>query len=213
VDLFDRALPRVWVVSDRRGPVRRDVVGLFNWDAAPAEIDEPLGRLGLDEGRAYAAFDYWTNALLPPVKGRLKLTLAAVVSGEGKEVKPTAARDSCAVLPVRELADHPQAISTSRNITQGLVDLSDEKWDVGTSTLTGTSRLVGGDAYELRILTRSARGPWSLASAAVSPEDAAAGVKAEASSDGEVVRVTLKAPASRAVRWTVTLRPAPAGHE
>ena len=161
VDLFDRPLPRVWVVSDRRGPVRRDVVGLFNWDSAPAEIDEPMGRLGLDAAGEYAAFDYWTNALLPPVKGRLRVTLAAAVSGEGKEAKPTDAPNACAVLAVRELLDRPQAISTSRHLTQGLVDLGDEAWDAASSTLSGTSRVVGGDAYELRILTRSTRGPWA----------------------------------------------------
>ena len=60
VDLFDRPLPRVWVVSDRRSAMRGDVVGLFNWDAAPADIDEPIERLGLDATREYAAFDYWT---------------------------------------------------------------------------------------------------------------------------------------------------------
>ena len=163
VDLFDRPLPRAWVVSDRRGPVRRDVVGLFNWDPAPARIDEPLARLGLDSSREYAAFDYWTNALLPPVNGRLQMSLAAPVSGEGKEAKPTDAQNACAVLAVRELLDRPQAISTSRHLTQGLVDLGDEAWDAATSTLAGTSRVVGGDTYELRILTRSTRGPWSLA--------------------------------------------------
>lgn len=207
VDLFDRPLPRVWVVSDQRGPVRRDVVGLFNWDSAPAEIDEPIGRLGLDEGREYAAFDYWTNALLPPVKGRLRVTLAAAVSGEGKEAKPTNAQNACAMLAIRELLDRPQAISTSRHLTQGLVDLTDEAWDAPVSTLSGTSRVVGGDPYELRILTRSTRGSWTMAAAEISREDRAAGVTVDAKADGELVRITFKANQSRSVHWRVTVRP------
>jgi hypothetical protein len=33
------------------------------------------------------------------------------------------------VLALRPVVDHPQVVGTSRHITQGIVDLSDEKWD------------------------------------------------------------------------------------
>ena len=33
VDYFDTIMPRIWLVSDTRQPVRRDVLGLFNWES------------------------------------------------------------------------------------------------------------------------------------------------------------------------------------
>ena len=74
------------------------------------------------------AFDFWGNQLLPPIEGRLKVTLP-----------PT----SCMILAVRPEADHPQVISTSRHVTQGMVDLLEEKWDAATKTLSGRSKRRG----------------------------------------------------------------------
>ena len=79
--------------------------------------------------------------------------------GEGRETDHRTKR--LRVLAVRELLDRPQAISTSRHLTQGLLDLSDETWDPASSTLTGTSQVVSGDAYELQILTRCTVGRGS----------------------------------------------------
>ena len=33
VDYFDAIMPRIWLVTDTRRPVRRDVLGLFNWES------------------------------------------------------------------------------------------------------------------------------------------------------------------------------------
>ncbi len=207
VDLLDRAMPRVWEVSDRREKgMPRDLVGLFNWEAETAKIDEPMERLGLVADKEYAAFEYWTNALLPPVKGRLKFELEAPI--KGKENQPTAAQNVCAVVALRELADHPQSISTSRHITQGLVDLSGEKWDAEKKAMSGVAQVVGGDGYELRIVMRSTAGAagaaeaWKLAGVEVSAEDRAAGVGVEAKEEAELVRVMIKSAAGRAVKWT-----------
>ena len=101
-------------MTDDRGGLRRDVIGLFNWDESAWEVDYPLDRIGLPAARRFVAFDFWGNRLLPPIEGRLKVTL------------PPA---SCMILAVRPEADHPQVISTSRHVTQGMVDLLDEKWD------------------------------------------------------------------------------------
>ena len=46
--------------------------------------------------------------------------------------------------------DHPQLISTSRHITQGWVDLVETEVLDGGLGWRGVSRVVAGDAYELR---------------------------------------------------------------
>ena len=68
---------------------------------------------------------------------------------------------SCRILAVRPMADRPQLISTSRHITQGVVDVAEEAWDVRGKKLNGVSRVVGGDPYELRI-AKPASGEWKL---------------------------------------------------
>jgi hypothetical protein len=190
VDLFEENVPRVWVVTDDRRQPRRDVVGLFNWasDKKELAVDRPVKDLGLSDQAEYVAFEFWTNALVAPFKGSLKYVL------------PPA---SCAVLSVRQAADHPQLISTSRHIMQGIVDVLEEKWAADTRELAGTSKVVGGDAYELRVLTRSTKGAWKAAGAEVSQEDRAAGVSVSVAEEADLVRVTLKSPKGRDVRWKV----------
>jgi hypothetical protein len=194
VDLFEEKVPRIWVVTDDRRQPRRDVVGLFNWasDKKDLAVERPVKDLGLLDQAEYVAFEFWTNALVAPFKGTLKYVL------------PPA---SCAVLSVRAVADHPQLISTSRHIMQGIVDVLEEKWAPEARELAGTSKVVGGDAYELRVLTRSAKGAWKAAGAEVSAEDRAAGVSASVAEEAGLVRVTLKSPKSRDVRWKVRFSP------
>ena len=57
-----------------------------------------------------------------------------------------------------------------------MVDVTDETWNDSSHELTGASRVVGGDPYELRIAGWNDGGKWKLASVSVSAEDAAAGV-------------------------------------
>jgi hypothetical protein len=140
VDLFENRVPGIWLAAGRateRLP-RRRVAGLFNWESAEKRFDVPLAALDLPEAGAHIAFDLWSNALTPPFQGRLVHTL-----------RP----QSCAVLAVRPVLDRPQLIATSRHITQGLIDVTAERWEAATRTLSGVSETVAGDRYELRILT------------------------------------------------------------
>jgi hypothetical protein len=109
-----------------------------------------------------------------------------VVRGRLKYKLPGA---SSAVLAVREVVRHPQVVSTSRHITQGLIDLSGETWKGGE--LSGVSKVVAGDPYEVRI----APGGWVA-------ESVAGGVIV---SRDQVVRVKLDA-GSGDVRWSVRFR-------
>jgi hypothetical protein len=187
VDFFEHDPPRLWLLTDPRGGLRRDVIGLFNWTDREFTFDESLARIGLPPAE-YAAFDYWGNMLLGPFTDRLQL-----------RVPP----QSSAVLAVRSLASHPQLLSTSRHITQGMVDVSEETWHPAERALSGVSRLVGGDPCELRILLRSTSGGWSAGVAEVTRADREAGVIVDSKGDDGLMRVTLRSPQSRSVSWRV----------
>jgi hypothetical protein len=182
-DLFENDPPRLWLLTDSRRSVRRDVIGVFNWESREQLIDCALDRLGLESGVEYVGFDYWQNTLVPSIKGRLQLKVPA---------------ESCRVVAVRPRAAHPQLLSTSRHVTQGIVDVIEEKWDAASRTLGGGSRVVGGDPCELRVLADTAPKAVTL-----SPEDQAAGVKAAFKRDGALLRVTIESPVSREVSWKV----------
>jgi hypothetical protein len=187
-DLFDNDPPRLWLLTDERRSPRRDVIGLFNWDTQAADFDYPLDRLGLSGDRSYVAFAYWANVLLTPLRGRLHLA----VPGQ-----------SCRILAVRSAQGRPQIISTSRRITQGIIDVVEEKWDDASRTLSGKSRVVGGDPYELRIVTGIADKGWTVEAFDVSAADKATGVRITAKQADNLVRATIKSPSGREVSWSL----------
>ena len=168
-DLFESDMPRIWTVN---GSDSRLVVGLFNWEKEEREIDYPVSRLGLKPGVEYAAFEYWTNTLLAPVRDRLHFKLPA---------------SSSAVIAIRPASPRPQVVSTSRHITQGLIDLSNETWR--DEELSGTSKVVAGDPYEIRIVP----GAWA-------PDRVEHGTIVE---NSPVLRIRLDSSASGDVPWKV----------
>ena len=99
---FENPIPRVWLLNDGRQAGGRAIIGLFNWETEDKQFDCDLGRIGLEGGTEYAAFDYWRNTLLAPIKGRLQIN----VPGE-----------SCCVLAVRPVQSHPQLSAPRANHT------------------------------------------------------------------------------------------------
>jgi hypothetical protein len=189
VDLFENDPARIWLLSDARRTPRRDVVALFNWDQKkPAAIACATERIGLPAAKEYVGFDFWANKFVPPFRDQLSATL------------PPA---SCRVLAVRSTTAHPQLLSTSRHVTQGVVDVLEEKWDAATRTLSGVSRVVANDPYELRVLVPVGGNSWRAC------EAVADGLKTEFKQDGPRVRVVFTSPTSREVRWSVKLELAP----
>ena len=184
VDLFESDPPRVWAVTDDGDTVRRDVIALFNWDDVDTDFDVPVARLGLPPARTYVGFDYWANTFLPPFHDHLRAALPA---------------HGCEILSARPLQDHPFLLSTSRHITQGMTDVLAESWN--GHALTGRSRVVGGDAYELRLCAPEAPHPWRLTRVTVNAADTEAGVRVTYAQDGTGVRATLVAAESRIVKW------------
>ena len=104
--------------------------------------------------------------------------------------------ESCIALAIRPRANHPQLISTSRHVTQGIVDVADEKWDAATKTLSGRSKLVGEDPYELRIVSNGAN----------VEQISVPGVTVSRESDESLTRVKLTSPVSREVSWSIRLK-------
>jgi len=192
VDLFETPLARIWQVTDTdRGGGRFDLVGLYNWDDAESAFDVSLTRLGLDASKTYVGFDYWANEIVPAFSGSLKRTLP---------------KHTCQVLAIRKVSGQPQVLSTSRHICQGIVDLSAESWDASARELTGVSKVVAEDAYELRVLVRTTGGVAKATDVEVSRADSAAGVTITSKPDGDLCRVTIKSKASRDVKWKVRFK-------
>jgi hypothetical protein len=194
VDVFEQQPARIWHVSDTRGSTRRDVVALYNWNEQPATIECDADRIGLPAADEYVAFDFWANQLLPPFRGKLRADLPA--------------GGSCRILAVRPKCEHPQLLSTSRHITQGIVDVTEETWDAATATLSAASKIVADDPYELRIVLPAGDKPWRARSLNLSTESKGVQIKAELKQDGQLLRTTIRCPASVEVKWKVQFEPA-----
>lgn len=175
VDYFDSPVPTTWVVTDTRQAVRRDVIGLFNFGEGDLNVNETCERLGLVPGKRYHAFDFWANERLPDFTG----TFQAPVPFQ-----------SCRIIAVRADEGHPVLLSTSRHVTQGIVEVTDEKWS-GT-TLSGVSGLVANDPYELRVCVPAG---WALVKVTADVDVTVAG-------SAGLARIRLQSPVGRQVKWS-----------
>lgn len=194
VDLFETDLARIWHVADPRQP-QRCVVGLFQWDAnAAGKFSRDVARLDLPPGETWVGYEYWTDTLVAPFRERLETTVPAA---------------SCKVISLVAARPHPQVLGTSRHITQGLMDLHDEQWDASTATLRGRSDVVANDSYQLRILSSE---PAFAGALTVELDEPArqAGATASISQRGPLVRLTLSAPQSLSIKWSLKFAPAAA---
>jgi hypothetical protein len=189
VDVFESPLARIWHLADTRQSRRRDVVALYNWSKNPASISQTAKRIGLPPAKEYVGFDFWADKFLPPFKETLRADLPA--------------GGCCRILAVQPLLDHPQLLSTSRHVTQGMVDVTGETWDAAGSTLSAASKVVADDPYVLRIVVPAGEKPWHAAAVSVSADDQTAGVKAALEQDGPRLRATITSPVSREVKWQV----------
>lgn len=179
VDYFDNFLPYIWLLTDEKSGVRRNVFGLFNWEHKAQTLGTTLLKAGLDPACTYHAFDFWNNTLLPDVKNSLSY-----------ELPP----ESCRIIAVRAAENQPLLLSTSRHVTQGIVDVISERWN--GNTLSGISSVIAGDPYELRI--RVPEG-WIF-------EKALADITVTVIESDGIVRLTLTSSISRNVKWKAKFR-------
>jgi len=153
--------------------------------AVPLSGETAAGALGLDPNAEYYFYDFWNDVFIGkiPGSGLLKQTL-----------RPGEAR----MLAVHRVEDRPQFLSTSRHLMQGYVDLVGAvKWDARKNTLSGTSKVIGGQKYEIIL---AGNGHETIAAAA---EGATAHIEPLPGAAG-LVRLTLQTPQNAEIPWTVT---------
>lgn len=143
VDAFDKTLPGIWVAKDQHTGTARNIIGLFNWDTTAQTIGSSLEWSGLNKTAIYYAFDFWENKPLPVLKQSFKYVLGA---------------ESCKVIAIRAASNHPVLVSTSAHITQGMTDVNKEVWS--GNSLSGESKVIANDPYELRIAGLQDGGNW-----------------------------------------------------
>jgi hypothetical protein len=114
-----------------------DVVALFNWDRGESKkFTLTAKQLGLEEGK-YLWQDTARATLIQPDKdGKVTLDIAPA---------------SCRVVSVWPMLARPMFMGTSRHLTRGAVDVAAVNWDQKSLTLSGTSDVVGKDAYRIYI--------------------------------------------------------------
>jgi alpha-galactosidase len=158
-----------------------------HWTVLARTVGAPqnirMADLGLSVGREYLAFDFWAKRLLGVFRD-------SVVTGA---VDPMF---QVQVICLREQQPHPQLLATNRHVSCGGVDLERVSWD--EDVLSGTSRVVAGDDYELYLTE-----PDGWTADAVTAGGAMAGL-------GEVRdrmrRITLRGAPTGPLSWAVRYR-------
>jgi hypothetical protein len=192
VDLFENDPAQIWHLAAGTDEQRRDVIGLFNWDdKKPDSLTVEMSTLNLPNSGngTYVGFDYWANEFVGPFDDVLEV-----------ELRPS----SCRLISIRPLLERPVLLGTSRHVTQGIVDVTEQAWNNETSVLTGKSRVVGADPYELRIFAPGSS--RQIADAGVSQADIEAGVTVETRQTGREIRITIDSRSNRHVRWKAAFK-------
>ncbi len=127
----DQRLQQTLYQLDIARPFERWTV-LARTEGAPATLRMP--DLGLAVGTTYLAFDFWAKRFLGAFRDSL-------VTGAIDPVYQVQ------VLCLREQQAHPQLLATNRHVSCGGVELERVNWS--GDVLSGTSRVVRGDDYEL----------------------------------------------------------------
>lgn len=184
VDAFDKSLPSIWLASDQKAGVKRNVIGLFNWATSPQKIGSSIKWAGLADKTVYYAFDFWANKPLSDISGSFAMELPA---------------ESCQIIAVRAKSNHPVVVSTSQHVTQGMIDLLKEDWKDGT--LSGTSKLIAGDNYELRIAGINDGGKWKIDQVSLIGDANGTTIKVLPQQENGWLRVLVKSNKSQVVNW------------
>ncbi|MHC4744459.1 MAG: glycoside hydrolase family 36 protein [Planctomycetota bacterium] len=191
IDLFENDPAKIWHLKSGENEQRIDIVGLFNWsDKEPTSIDLDLAKLDLPENPtgSYIGFDFWANDFISPFAEKFKTDLPP---------------SSCRIIALKPLLERPVLLSTSRHVTQGIVDIVKQTWSK-KGTLTGKSEVVADDRYELRIFNPDKK--WKFQSISVAKSDGNAGVRTELHRRAKEIRMAIISPENRTVSWKVSFK-------
>jgi hypothetical protein len=134
VDLFDRdSYPRIWRLDVATGWGSWVVVGAFNLDDEPVEVDVPMDRAP-SNGDLYG-FEFFAASLVTPEPLRRDEPLR--VSVPARDVR---------VLRIAAMPDHPWVIGTDLHLTQGGVELERVRWNARQMTLSMNIHRAPGES-------------------------------------------------------------------
>ncbi len=162
-----------------------DVVAVFNWQEEPETIEVDFAKLGLatGDGVRYHVFEFWSKRYEGQFESGFSVTLPI---------------RTCEVFAIRQVSGHPQLISTSRHITQGIVDIVDLVWDEQNSELHGSSLLVRNDPYRLYIYI-----PKGFNFAQLTAEPRKSQISTEVKTEGELLVVEMLSGENQQVDWVI----------
>jgi hypothetical protein len=113
-----------------------NVVDVFNLLEEEVEVTVDLHddlHLALEEG-PYLVYDFWNKEYVGEITCCFTSRLRSCASR---------------IYAVHKKSGHPQIISTSRHLSQGAVDLMRVDWNEDSKILSGVSKVVKGDEYEI----------------------------------------------------------------
>jgi len=181
LDYFRNDPARIWHLTYPVGDTTGHTLGIFNWTDDDFSFDVPLTDLGIKSHGPIHTFEFWSQS-------------HAQFSGSINGSLPAR---SCLVFAVNPETKRPAVLSTSGHITQGAVDLVDVVWS--NKTLSGTSKIVAEDSYEIRIANNGAK----LTAVDLDERAETAGVTAALKQDATLTRIVLRSPETREVNWLV----------
>ncbi len=170
----------VWNLQVKRPFGKWNNVALFNFSNSEKTIETDFGALGLDADKKYAAYEFWTQSWMGLKEKGLKLTVPA---------------HTVRLISLREAVSRPQFIGDDRHLTQGAVELEDERWDASRKELTLDVKAIEGFPF-----VYSVRVPEGFACKSVRASE---GASAEIRSEGDLLRVTVSAKKTSVVKVTL----------
>ncbi|MCX6993980.1 MAG: alpha-galactosidase [Kiritimatiellaeota bacterium] len=133
LDLFPISdVKTIWDLKIARPFAAWDVVSVFNWTDAMADMEFAFADLGLATDGKYLVFEFWEQKFLGEFSGRFRATLAP---------------RSSLLLAIHPALGRPQFLSTDRHITQGGTCLCGLCWDAKHNVLNGTTELVADNPH------------------------------------------------------------------
>ncbi len=173
-----------------------DVVGVFNYDAEQS-TNRLLSwsALGLDSTAMYHVYDFWNGTYYGSWEHGVFIDVPA---GDVR------------VITLVRATDRPELVSTSRHITQGWVDLRalEHGGSAERPSLSGESRVIGGDAYTLTVGLPRGKASFRVATARASLTANGAPVHVSWSSHQGYATVTIRTDSTQLVRWQIDFEPA-----
>jgi len=139
--------------------------------------------LGLDNGKEYLVFEFWTKEYSGSYYGEFK-------PGDIKS------EYNCQLFCIRERLDRPQMMATNRHISCGGFDVVDLSWN--NNTITGRSKLIANDDY---IIYLTEPDEYKFSQLLTTNAEVVNNVK-----KGFIREITLKSEKDQEIYWIISYR-------